>query len=53
MPSSKSMATTEGSCKTTPLPDTCMRVLAVPKSMPMSLENLNLLKITIEILFYK
>ena len=49
-PSSKSIATTEGSCKTTPLPDTCIRVLAVPKSMPISRENLNLLKITIIIL---
>jgi len=30
IPSSKSIATTEGSCKTTPLPDTWIRVLAVP-----------------------
>ena len=45
--------TTEGSCKTTPFPDTWIRVLAVPKSMPISLENLNLLKITIIVLFYK
>ena len=53
IPSSKSIATTEGSCKTTPFPDTCIRVLAVPKSMPISRENLNLLKITIRISFFK
>ena len=36
---SKSRATTEGSCNTMPLPDTYIRVLAVPRSMPMSREN--------------
>ena len=32
-------ATTEGSDRTIPKPFTCTKVLAVPKSIPMSLEN--------------
>src|SRR5436309_11675504 len=35
-----SMATTEGSLMTMPLPRTSTRVLAVPRSMPMSRENM-------------
>ena len=34
-----SSATTEGSCSTMPLPLTYTRMLAVPRSMPMSLEK--------------
>ena len=36
---SASIATTDGSCTTTPRPFTKTSVLAVPKSIPMSREN--------------
>ena len=38
-PRSRSMATTEGSWSTMPLPDTKISVLAVPRSIPISREN--------------